>query len=238
MQPPLRPHASDVATLDALTRHAAPRLLLGVTPDLAGLAGPLVALDWSAAMIARIWPGPGAGRTVIQGDWRAMPFAAESFGSALGDGVLNMLRWPDETDRVIGELGRVVRAGGPLALRVFCAPDERETLAELRGAVMAGGVPFHAFKWRLAQAVMDGNNVALRAVWAAFQTLFPDRDVLSAATGWSRATIAEIDDYRCSPLAKCFPTRRDLRTAFPDARLVESVGYPLAERCPVLVLAA
>ena len=95
---------------------------------------------------------------------------------------------------------------------------------------------FHAFKWRLAMAAMDGSaNISARAVWEAFERLFPDRDGLSRATGWSLETIAEIDDYAVSPLSKSFPTRTQLLESFPGARLVESGDYELAERCPLLV---
>lgn len=187
-------------------------------------------------MIARVWPGDADDRAVVQADWRALPFAPGSFGACIGDGALNMLRWPDEVGAVVSQVRQVVRAEGVIAHRVFCAPDRPEPIVALRAEVMAGGVGFHAFKWRLAQAVMVGDNIAMRAVWQAFEDIFSDRDALAEATGWPREAIAQIDDYRVSDLAKSFPTRAMLKGLLPGARFVESSGYELAERCPVLVI--
>lgn len=238
LRPPLRPHASDVEAIDRLTAGRGLRLLLGVTPELAALSGPLISVDWSATMIARIWPGDAAARHVVQGDWRTMPLAPASVGAVMGDGIVNMLSWPGEVETVVGRLREVVRPGGCLALRCFCAPEVPETLEELANAYLSGmnDPGFHAFKWRLAQAAMDGDNIETSAVWSAFEKIFPDRQALSQATGWPLSTIDEIDDYRVSTLSKCFPTRAALRSRFPDARFVESAGYELAERCPVMVI--
>ena len=238
LRPPLRPHAADIATIDQLTYGRGPRLLLGVTPELAALGGPLIAVDWSATMIARIWPGNSADRRAVQGDWRKLPLAPQSVTGAMGDGIVNMLRWPDEVETVVQQLRETVRPGGRIALRCFCSSDERESLEALHSAYLSPSdtAGFHAFKWRLAQAAMRGDNIETRAVWAAFEATFPDREALSRATGWPLSTIGEIDDYRVSTLSKCFPTRSALKSLLPDAYLVESQGYEMAERCPVLVI--
>lgn len=238
LRPPLRPHESDVATIDRLTAGRGTRLLLGVTPELAALPGPLIAIDWSETMIARIWPGDRDERHAIQGDWRVLPLAPVSIGAAMGDGIVNMLRWPDEVETVIEHLRATVRAGGAIALRCFCSPDTPETLDQVRQAYLSGTADtgFHAFKWRLAQAAIEDSNIETRAVWEAFERAFPDRPALSRATGWPLSTIDEIDDYRVSTLSKCFPTRCALKSLFPSARFLESSGYELAERCPVMVI--
>jgi hypothetical protein len=70
--------------------------------------------------------------------------------------------------------------------------------------------------------------------------MFPDRDALSAATGWSREDIDTIDVYANSPDVYSFPTFAQLRETIPDVfgnvRLQACGLYPLAERCPLLVL--
>lgn len=217
-----------------------PCLLLGVTPELAVLPGAIVAIDWSDAMIEQVWPGSTPNRAIVQGDWLDMPFAPGSFGAALGDGSLNMLRWPNEYQVVLDWLGSLVRPGGRIVFRCFTSPDVAEPLEELATRSMAGEVAgFHAFKWRLAMSTAQASgtpNVALRAVWEAFEIHFADRALLSHATGWDLATIAEIDDYALSPLEMSFPTKAQLFGITPHARLVAGHGYELAERCPLLVV--
>lgn len=242
LKPPLRPHSRVV---DAVAREIADSpgqtLLLGVTPEYAALERPIVAIDWSAAMIATIWPGNTKQRRAVQADWCDMPFASGSFTAAIGDGSLAMTRWPDQYEAIVARLRDVVRPGGRIVLRCFAAPDSPEPLDGLARAVLAssGGIGFHAFKWRLAMAVLQdagADNVPIRAVWDAFQRHFPDREALSHATGWSLETIAEIDDYESSPLWKSFPTRSHLLARFPGSRFVETGGYEMAERCPLLVI--
>ena len=199
---------------------------------------PLVAIDWSAAMIAEVWPGNAPGRTVVQADWMDMPLAPGSFATAIGDGVLNMLHWPDDYGRIVERIGAVLRPGGRIVMRCFTCPDEPDDLASLEPRLPIG---FHAFKWKLAMAVAQAAgdaNVAMTSVWETFERLFPDRERLSRATGWSLEVIAEIDDYKQSPHIKSFPTRAQILTMFPSARFVESGTYELAERCPLLVIDA
>lgn len=238
---PLRPHAQvvenvarQIADVPGLT------LLLGVTPEYAALDRPIVATDWSAAMIGSVWPGNTPQRQVVQADWCDMPFAPASFAAAIGDGALAMTRWPDHYEQIVARLRDVVRPGGKIVLRCFCSPETPEALAALVDAVMRGeAMGFHAFKWRLAHAVMHeegADNMPIRAVWDAFQRLFPDREALSRASGWSVQVISEIDDYEVSPLWKSFPTRAQLLALFPGSRIAESGDYEMADRCPLLVI--
>jgi hypothetical protein len=59
-------------------------MLLGVTPQLAGLGGDLVAVDNSPKMLAQVWPGDAADRRAILADWTALPFAAGEFDAVIG----------------------------------------------------------------------------------------------------------------------------------------------------------
>ena len=239
-RPPLRPHPQSVAAMARLLAdHSGPRLLLGVTPELAALPGQTVAMDWSAEMIAQIWPGNTPDRVVIRGDWTEMPFAPAQFASAIGDGSLNMMRWPGDYHMILTRLREVVRPGGRIIFRCFTAPETGETVQQLGQEIMASTpIGFHAFKWRLAMAIVheqQSTNIPVRAIWDAFEQHFRDRDLLSRASGWSLETIAEIDDYRVSPLDKSFPTRTMLREVFPGMQLLESGDYEMAERCPLMV---
>lgn len=244
--PPLRPHpgvARAIAPLLPEHDAGAPILLLGVTPELAVLPRHVVALDRSQRMIDHAWPGDSETRRAVRGEWRAMPFEPGSMAGAIGDGSLSPLFFPGEYELILEQLTRVLLPGGLVVLRCFTTPDRAETLAELAAEALSGAIPFHVFKLRFnVAAAREAGSVEITsdAAFRRFQTLFPDREVLSRASGWSLATIAEMDCYEGEPANHSYPTRAELKAMFgarvADLRFVETQGYPLAERCPLLVM--
>lgn len=249
IRPPLRPDAGIAAVVAALLDavgardDARPTLLLGVTPELAAVPRRLVAVDWSRAMIDAAWPGDASQRHVVIGDWKRMPLADASVAAAIGDGVLSMLSLPTEQPLLFAQLRRVVQPGGRTIVRCFATPDPCEDVVAVRDAAFAGGLDFHAFKQRFNMAVSVADrqpNISSARLFDRFEAVFPDRVALSRASGWSPATIAEIDAYRGSRYVHCYPSRATLLSLVPgwarDALFVETAGYPLAERCPLLVV--
>jgi SAM-dependent methyltransferase len=243
LQPPLRPHHSVArAIADLLPDPAEPLLLLGVTPELAALPLRMTAVDWNQAMLDRAWPGDSPSKRALLGDWRAMPLADGSMAAAISDGCFTMLDHPGDDLRLLDELARVLVPGGRLIARCFAMPESGETFAEVRRAA-EGGTGFHAFKLRLNMAVAwESGKVTIRCgrIFETFTRLFPDRAELSRASGWSLDQIAEIDAYRGRPSILSYPTRSQLLALAAErglrASFVESSGYALAERCPLLVL--
>jgi SAM-dependent methyltransferase len=242
---PLRPDADIVRGFETIVAgHDDRVLLLGVTPELAHIGKTLSAIDLSAAMIAHIWPGDTARARAQEANWLHPPFADARFTAIIGDGSLSTLNWPGDYRTLLSEAARILERGGVAALRLFKTPDEGETRAALKADTLAGKCrSFHAFKWRLAMAAVAETgdpNIAVTKIRAAFEAMFSDRDVLSAATGWSREDIDTIDVYAKSPDVYSFPTLAQLRETIPDAfgnvRLQACGTYPLAERCPFLVL--
>jgi SAM-dependent methyltransferase len=244
LQPPLRPHANVVAAIaELLPPGDETVLLLGVTPELAVVPARTIGVDWSEKMVALAWPGDTPHRKGVLGDWRRLPLAEASVAAAIGDGCLTMLHYPDEQRLLIDQLRVVLARGGRLVLRCFATPEQGESLADVREAALSGTVGFHAFKQRfnMAAALEAGvMNIQSDRLFRMFEELFPDREHLSRASGWSVQAIAEIDAYRGSEYVHCYPSRSQLMALVPGwmagARFVETLGYPLAERCPLLVL--
>ena len=245
MTPPMRPNQEVAAAVaHQISGYEARALLLGVTPEYAGLADNLVALDISPAMVGAIWPGDTGARRALVGDWLHAPFASGSFSCCIGDGSVSVLRYPDEVALLFAEVARLMRPGGKVASRVFARPARAETATRFRDDALAGRITnFYAFKWRLAMLLASEDNaynVALRLVLDEFNRLFPDRDRLAQAAGWSRALIDEMDLYKGSPTVFSFATCERLAataaTSFVNIRFVPSGSYELAERCPLLVM--
>lgn len=243
LQPPLRPNDEVAdAVANAISGQRAKAILLGVTPELAGLADDTTAVDHAQTMIANIWPGDTATRRAVLGRWQALPLTQRKYSAVLGDGSFNTLLYADYAT-VFAELAKVLLPGARIAIRIYETPEPCETLATLREDVMEGRERrFHAFKWRLAMAVVSERgdaDVPVAQIHRAFEREFPDRAAVASATGWSDADFAEMDAYRNQDAVYSFPTRRQMIAALParyaNPRFVSSGTYALAERCPIFV---
>lgn len=241
LAPPLVPAPGDVERMRAaISGQDDETLLLGVTPGIASLGGDLTAVEGSRAMIDRLWQGDELDRRAVVADWTALPFEPGRFGSVIGDGALNSVA--GGLDSLIGEISRVLREGGVAAQRVFASPDDRESLDIVRDDGLGGRIGnVHALKWRIAMAIAEAPDylVPVADILAAFNRMFPDREELASITGWDRAEIDTLDAYVGAWHSLCFPTRGTLQQMgggrFASLRFVESEGYPLAERCPLVV---
>jgi hypothetical protein len=245
LMPPQRPHPEAVAAFGhQVGGHGGRLLLLGMTPELASLGTCLVAVDRNRAMIGAIWPGDRDDRWAIQADWLSLPFAPSSFTAAIGDGSFNNLLYPSQYRGLFDELVAAVQPGGRLVMRVFVSPDRPERLGQLRHAAFSGqGGSFHAFKWRLASAIIAESgdpNIPVQQILDGFKTLFPDRGALAEAASWPIDDIATIDAYRGSADVYSFPTVAQFRATLPPAvagfRVGRSGAYELAERCPLMIM--
>lgn len=242
---PLRPTAETVAVFDReLDLKNADTLLLGVTPELAILSKSMLAIDQSATMISGVWAGNNASRRAIAGNWLSLPVDQASVDAVIGDGCLSAVDSRAARDALFSEIARVLKPGGHAAIRVFARPEVADDLHSIEATVLAGGVEnFHALKWRIAMACTTRDrdqSVSVQTIRATFDSLFPDRVALAQRTGWTIASIDTIDVYAGSATKYSFATLATLideaRPWFSDVRVVASGSYPLAERCPLLVL--
>jgi SAM-dependent methyltransferase len=244
LTPPLRPHPSVVAAVKQQIKTRLGRtLLLGVTPELADVASDLVAVDRNLAMVANIWPGNSAVRHAIVGDWRTLSFSSKTFSLCVGDGSLNNLDHFVDLAKLFLELKRTMIPRGRLVCRLYLAPTPPETPSALKDEAMSGSIGnFHVLKIRLGMALAAREalpQIGVASILDAFNALFPNRDGLIRATGWSRGQIDTIDFYRGSTTSYILPTKDQILSVvsevFSDLRLVSSGTYEMAEHCPLLV---
>ena len=218
-------------------------LLLGVTPELAGLANDMTAIDNSAAMIEALWKPLADVKPAILGDWLDLPFEDASFDTIIGDGCLVLLSHPGQYERFFEQLSRVISPGGRILLRVFVGAEQGESREQVCHAALNGEMKgFHAFKWRLSMAIAseaDDRNLCVAETLATFDRLIPDRNKLEAATGWSMDDIETIDFYRDSKTLYCYPALSQVRRIIPYGLRETGIiygHYELAERCPLMVI--
>lgn len=240
--PPLRPVAEDGAVIEGVARgFTAPRVLvLGVTPEMAGLAWPpgarLLAVDKAPAMIARVWPGfPGPEQGAVCADWLEVPLEDRAWDLIVSDGCFTVL--PDH-GALLDRVARWLAPDGRFVVRTFVrGEDERPAEVFARATQMAS---FHELKLRLLMAVQgDAPTVRTGDVWRVWED-GPGDVALAAATGWPLAQIATIDAYRGQDTIYAFPTEAALTAAMARAGLtvhaVHRPGYPLGDRCPTFVV--
>jgi hypothetical protein len=222
-------------------------LLLGVTPEIAGLDWPprseLLAADRSIEMVRLVWPGDVPGRRRAEcADWFTLLSHAGPFDVVIGDGSFNTLTFPDGLVAIARLIHRALRADGILVIRLFVEPERRETAAGVFADLQRHAIgSFAVFKFRLAMALQSGSGggVRLAEVWQVWHDAGIDEAGLRAATGWPLEVIRTIETYRDSPGVLTFPTRRQAEDALGELFAVEweSVpNYEMGDRCPTLVL--
>ena len=169
MTPPLRPDVSEVELLkDTITQLRASRcgqplhvLLLGLTQEYLLMDWPedvdLKVIDRSELMISHFWPGDIAGkRQLVRADWLSMPFADSTFDLIIGDGVFNLMSYPDGFGRFAHVLTQKLRTGGMLWVRVFTQsspPEKPEALICEYGR--SDSIHYFEFRYRLACSLQE-----------------------------------------------------------------------------------
>jgi SAM-dependent methyltransferase len=242
LRPPMRVSPSDAETMRAAIEGSDGEvLLLGVTPELAGLGKRLVAIDKEPRVIAEVWPGDDPQRRAVLADWLDLPLEAERFDAVIGDGSYNAVG--NHAAELLREVKRVLAPGGTVSLRVFCSPAKPESFDDISGDVTSGwNGNAHALAWRIGMALAPANHawvVSLPEIAAAFDALFPDREALCASTGWSGMDMAVFDRFAMAERSLAMPPQevvlRSLERVFSHCRAVSGSGYPLAERCPTFI---
>lgn len=247
---PLRPAPEDLALFQqAVAEHRndgpCKALLLGVTPEIAGMSwrteDALLAVDLSPGMIGGVWPGDSANRSALCADWLALPVPDQSFDLVIGDGSLAALRFPAQWRQMLAELCRVLRRPGRLVVRVFTQAEPGETVDQVLDDLAARRIGnFSTFKWRLAMALQAGSadGVEVSEVHRAFHHAGLSAAGVADAQGWPLAVVHALDVYRDAKAVYTFPSADEVRRMLEERFRVTRCdwpGYELGERCPVMV---
>jgi len=243
--PPLRPPPEAVAAYEReLDLRDADVVLLGVTPELAGLGATMLAVDESANMIAGIWPGDTLTRRAVIGDWLDLPIGPASSEAVIGDGCLSVMSGSDARLALFRSIARVLKPRARAAIRLFASPAKPESPETVRALALSGAIAtFHELKWRIVMLETGGAPdfaIPVKAIVGRFDALFPDRKELSERTGWALPVIGTIDVYESSSAVYSFAPAAaildEAKAYFGDVNVASTGTYGLAERCPLLVL--
>lgn len=245
--PPLRPDLQTIQAYGELFQAVQPSdkdaqvMLMGVTPELANAAwlahAKMTAIDHSPAMISAIWPGDHHHRQAITGDWFNLPVPPLSQHMVMGDGVLNFLTYPAEHQALSHSLSAVLRPGGHLILRAFCAHEHTENPEQIvHRAKHRKFTSFHDFKLMLLGALQQGDiqtGVALASAWQMFHEHFPNMDDCAAQTGWSIEAIRTIDLYKANTKRYFLATPAEIESVLSTRfKLIHLSAPPTPWSCP------
>jgi hypothetical protein len=251
--PPLRPSAEEIGFMqEAIADSPAAQradplraLLLGVTPEIAAMRWPekssLMAVDNSFAMAKAVWPGNVPGRrTVVCGNWLAMPRTESSCHVVIGDGSINCLAYPGEFLALAEAVCRLLCEDGVLVLRCYVQGAVRERPEEVYADLTRGSISsFHAFKLRLLMAMQHSaeEGIAVNDVYQSWVTRAIEPESLPQGPGWRKAAVETIQFYRNRSTVYAFPTLADLRRVlrpFFEEISVSTASHDMGERCPTL----
>lgn len=244
---PLRPCPEDGRLLlDGVGPGAHRVLLLGVTPEMAGLAWPsgteLLAVDRVQRMIDNVWPGfPEPGQGAMLADWLELDLPEGSRDRVVSDGCFGVTAWPDEHRALLRQVRRFLAPQGRFVFRVFVRPGPEAVEQVIERALVGGFASFHAFKLCLLMACQPDTaaGVVTGEVWERWNAAVPEVERFAERTGWPVDQVRTIDAYRGQSTPYAFPTLAELHQVldaegFAVERVTEP-SYPLGSRCPTLV---
>lgn len=229
--PPLNPNQEIIDGFTSLVPIGGHILLLGVTAKIHEAYSHITAVDYSEAMIERVWPGDTATKQVQQGNWLEVDLPSNTYDGIVGDGSVNMLAYPAEVELLFERSVSWLRPGGVFAARMWTRPDQPVTEERILAEAAAGTMSFTAWRRLLNMciAARDGSIFPATKIAELFDKLFPDTTILP----WKDTTA--IDAYRTSTATSWFPTRQEILDIAPaGSRFVDVGTYEIAETCPIL----
>lgn len=253
--PPLRPCPEDIATMEKLVNRwicptctAAPQgVVLGVTPEIVGMKWPenshIQAFDQEPAMINSLLPRHIRNNAAaICANWMTLPLEDGYADLVLGDGSLTLLAFPDEYRLLVFELARILSPDGLLLLRLFAAPEQRESSDDIFKDLWSGKIRnLDTFRWRLEMALIGSSDysVPINDVYEIMNANTINPDHMADTLGWPPLPVARmLERYRTFGTTRhSFPPLDIIKKIMaPHFRLEEVVmpSYQDGERYPIV----
>ena len=229
--PPLNPNQEIIDGFTSLVPTNGQVLLLGVTAKIHAAYEHITAVDYSEAMIERVWPGNTETKQVQYANWLEIELPADAYDGILGDGSVNMLAYPAEVKQLFKRSLVWLKPGGVFAARVWTRPDQPVTRERILAEAANPTMGFTAFRrlFNMLIADRDGSVFPVTKIAELFDDMFPDTSVLP----WPDTS--SIDPYRTSTSTSWFPTRQEILDIAPAGSRFLDVGtYDIAETCPIL----
>lgn len=251
---PLVPCRDDILAFESAVEAAAATqeerelkaVTLGVTPGLALMKWPhnsrITAIEMSQDVIDALWPGDIADRRrALCANWNAISEEVDGCDIVLGDGSLNVCRFPHEAQYLARAIGSVLEDGGLFAIRIYISAGPFESVDEVFRELFSFGMRVDLFKMRLWMAMQRTveNGVAMREAAHILHAYNLDPHVMQERIGWSREAIEPFHDWAASNAVYTFPSISEFMEVMSDTFEEVSVCWPryeLGHCCPTVIM--
>ena len=238
---PLRPTNETVTTQKTLLDYGGSILLLGGTPEYWHLFDNICALDREPSILKNVWPGDRDNKSSRQADWMTVDIPSNTYDGIVGDGSLNMVKFPTDAKILINRCIDWLKPGKAMAIRLFSRPNKAISINDLRQNAQI--LSWDAWRANLNMYIACNNesNVLSAARLEIFNMIFPDREELADETGWDLEMInTTMDSYKNGTMTTSYPTIEEWKSIIPDTILkvdfVDVGGYELSDFFPILYL--
>jgi cyclopropane fatty-acyl-phospholipid synthase-like methyltransferase len=145
-----------------------------VTRKIAEAYEHVTAVDYSEAMIERVWPGDTETKRVQYADWLEVDLPLEHFDGIVGDGSVNMLAYPVEVRKLFKRTLTWLKPGGVFAARVWTRPDTPVTRERILAEAANPTMGFTAFRrlFNMLIADRDGSIFPVTRIAELFDEMF------------------------------------------------------------------
>ena len=212
-------------------------LVMGATPDFYHLPLPegsdLLAVDWSADMLQRVWPGKKE-QTLCQ-DWCDMNLPDASRDIAFCDGGLSFFKPGERMNQMANNLGRIVAPGGLFIVRAFIQAEQGQTPQDVFRELDQGKIRNNSeLKMRLWFALNDddGTGVKLHDVWQSFNDAFNQHPGSYEHLSWPDAEWQSMKAYKDIDSYYFFPTVSQITEAFGSSEYPFTLQTNLTPSAP------
>jgi hypothetical protein len=251
--PPLRPCPEDSAIMEQLVDRwvrkaqaaVSQAVILGVTQEIVGMRWPekthILAFDREPARIKSLWPRHLPNAAALCSNWLELPLVDGYADLVLADGSFTLLKFPGEYRDLSKELARILSPGGIVVVRLYVAPDSKESVDDIFKDLWGGKISnFNTFKWRLAMALLDPSDYSssFNEVWEAWHARMSSPEKLAETLGWPLPVIRMIERYRgCVSTRNSYPPLDKIRQALAPLFIQEDIvipSYQDGERYPTV----
>ena len=220
-------------------------IILGVTPALTRLNWPsgtvATGFDSSPNVIRALWPSQLPKQwEAICCPWQEIPRHRESCHVVVGDGALNVCRYPEGIQTLLATVRQVLHRDGILVLRCYVRPESCESAEQLFSVMRSGvGVSVDQFKFRLYLSTQRSvtRGVSVRDAYEEIANRGVTTRTMIEDFGWSPASVAPFELWPQSTAVYTFPTLQELKALLlDDFQILDVVTptYPLGEHCPTI----
>lgn len=252
--PPLRPSLEDTAIMERLVErwHNSSNVtfpqavILGVTEEIVKMRWPLntniLAFDREPARIHSLWSHHTVSNAAaLCSNWLELPLIDGYADLVLADGSFTLLAFPDDYIKIAHELSRILAPGGIVAVRMYVAPLQLESVDKIFKDLWEGKIGnFNTFKWRLAMALIDPSDftVSFDEIWKVWHDRMTSSEKLAKALNWPLPVISMIEKYQgCDSTRNTYPPLEKVSQLFAPLFKMEELfipSYQDGERYPTV----